>query len=140
MEFLKVFLSAFVLLVITTLVFFAIYFLFPDFSENAFGISAYSEGFVLGSNGVSENGDSSGDFDSFLNGERGKAVMSALESEGVDTSGIDINELEAKASEYLGKTGESLDEIFSNANIARMITGKIPDEVSSFLSELGLAL
>ena len=56
MEFLKVFLSALVLLVITALVFFAIYFLFPDFSENAFGISAYSEGFVLGSNGVSENG------------------------------------------------------------------------------------
>ena len=60
--------------------------------------------------------------------------------DGLEDLGIDINEIEAKASEYLGKTGESLDEIFSNANIARMVTGKIPDEVSSFLSELGLAL
>lgn len=140
MEHLKVLLSSFVLLLITSVIYFAIYFLFPGFSVSFFGISSQSDGFVSSSEtDASAVPNEDGSFLSFVTGREGSQIVSMLMQSGIISSSLSENDIEAVASQadsYLENTGQSIDDIFSNSNIARMLTGNMPEEVSSFIQAL----
>lgn len=203
---LKIFFSTIILVLITSIVFFALYFLFPAVSEQAFGISyrsskeapvetlnrileesapvgpsdamsgeAASVVVVDGDGDVSDLPADAGDVVSDVPSEAGPAVVETVVEEEplppvtssgeevlafFDTAkgrtlagaagmigGLDIDisgmadtiggrKLVNTVGEYLEKTGQSMDDIFSNKAIMSALTGKIDEKVAGLLSYL----
>lgn len=181
METLKIFFSTLIIMVITTIVYFSLYFLFPEVSDAVFGISykngcslelsipdreddtakevpAEEEDTVLveagttepliepeveavadvqPQQGISEQEQSVLDF---LEGSKGQLIVSALQKEKVLSTDFSVESLVEseegrmalrKISSYVESTGKSLDDLVSNADVGKLLSGQ--KEAISFL-------
>ncbi len=156
-EMLKTIISTLVLIIITSIVFFALYFLAPDLAEETFGISyrtvkenpietmptpkSSSEEDVMAVDNVSDEAsqeevlsDDAKEVSAFLS--TSDAFNTLKSSVGLSVENLDVNTLNSIAT-YLSETGENIADVFSNRNVYNYISGKGSDAIESVIAFLG---